>query len=205
VQITQRDIALLQWTNGFGFVSVLQIAKWMGVDFSTAARRVRLLIEAGLIRRTTVDILSANPIVVTPDGALVAGDSLPPLKGIRTGDFRHDSLLVDMARGLTARFPRSLFEPVRRLRHSGALAKAKHLPDGYLHFRGHRYTIELELTVKSRQRLSAIMAEHTTDIGAKEIWYLTDSAMVAAAITRAAVGLDHVKIVRFAKNTATEP
>ena len=49
------------------------------------------------------------------------------------------------------------------------------------------------------------MAEHTTDIGAKEIWYLTDSAMVAAAITRAAVGLDHVKIVRFAKNTATEP
>lgn len=34
---------------------------------------------------------------------------------------------------------------------------------------------------------------------------LTDSAMVAAAITRAAVGLDHVKIVRFAKNTATEP
>lgn len=205
MKITERDVALLLWINGFGFVTVSQIAKWMGgVDFSTAARRVRLLIEAGLLRRIKSQILSATPIILTPKGALVAGDGLPPLKGIRAGEFRHDVLLVDVARGLMAKFPGSAFEPVRRIRHSSGASEGKHLPDGYLHHDGARFIVELELTVKSPRRLAAIMAEHTADLGAKEVWYVTDSAMVARAVSRASAGLDHVRVVRLSKKTSIE-
>lgn len=202
MKLTQRDVELLLWINGFGFVLVSQITKWMGVDFSTAARRVRALVQAGLVRRVKSSILSSTPIIVTAKGAQVAGDSLPPLSGIRTGGFRHDAVLVDVARGLTARFPGSQFEPARRIRHSGAVAEAKHLPDGYLHIGADRYIVELELAVKSRKRLEAIMAEHTADIGAREVWYVTDSEMVANAIRRASADLDHVKVVRLQKPSA---
>lgn len=205
MKITERDIALLLWINGFGFVTVSQIAKWMGgVDFSTAARRVRLLIEAGLLRRVKSQILSATPIILTPKGALVAGDGLPPLKGIRAGEFRHDALLVDVARGLMAKFPGSSFEPVRRIRHSSGVTEAKHLPDGYLRHGADRFIVELELTIKSSRRLAAIMADHTADLGAKEVWYVTDSATVARAVSRASAGLDHVRIVRLSKGVSNE-
>lgn len=204
MKLTARDIALLWWINSFGFVTVLQIAKWMNVDFSTAARRVRLLIKARLLRRIKSEILSASPIILTADGVLAAGDSLPPLKGVRAGEFRHDSLLVDVARGLTKKFPGSSFEPVRRLRHSTGATEAKHLPDGHLHHNGDRFIVELELTVKSPRRLSAIMAEHTADLGAKEVWYVTNSAMVARAVSRASAGLDHVKVVRLTKPVSNE-
>lgn len=203
MQVTDRDIALLLWINGFGFVTVLQVAKWMGVDFSTAARRVRLLREAGLIWQIKSQILNGHPIVLAPLGVAVAGDGLPPLKGIRAGEYRHDGLLVDVARGLTAKFPGSTFEPARRIRHANGVAEMKHLPDGYLHHDGSRFIVELELTVKSPRRLAAIMAEHTADIGAKEVWYVSSSAVVARAITRASAGLDHVKVVRLLPKAPT--
>ena len=198
MRVTERDIELLLWLNGFGFVLVSQIAKWMGVDFSTAARRVRALVEAGLVRRVKSSILSATPIIVTPKGAQVAGDSLPPLSGIRPGEFRHDAVLVDVARGLTARFPGSHFEPVRRIRHSGALAEAKHLPDGYVHRGADRYIVELELTVKSRKRLEAIMLRERVDaLRLQRIEHETAIAQLGRRKSINPIVLDPAKLGQF--------
>ncbi len=203
MNITNRDIQLLLWINGFGFVFVLQIAKWMGTDFSTAARRVRLLIKAGLLRRIKQKGLSGNPVVVTPAGTEVAGDDLPPLKGIRPGEYRHDAYLVDVGRGLAAIFPGSRFEPGRRVQQALGRGHGRHLPDAYLYREnGERIIIELELALKSRHRIASILAQHTADLEATEIWYLTDSEAIARAIKRASAGLDHVKVVGVSRKVS---
>lgn len=205
MKITNRDIQLLLWINGFGFVFVLQIAKWMGTDFSTAARRVRLLIKAGLLRKLKQKALSGNPLVLTPDGAAAACDALAPLKGIRPGEFRHDSYLVDVARGLTALLPGSRFEPVRRVQQALGRGNGRHLPDGYLYRKnGERIIIELELSLKSKRRIAYILAQHTADLEAVEIWYLTDSAVIAGAIKRASAGLDHVRVIGLSRKASDE-
>lgn len=204
MQLTPRDIQLLLWLNSFGWASILHISRWMAVDYSTAARRIRALERAGLVRRFHVPVLTASPIAVTATGVAAAGDQLPPLRGFRLAEHRHDGMLIDVAFGLLKKFPGSRFEPARTIEHAtnGAMP---HVPDGYLHHRGDRFIIELELTVKSRSRLDAIIAGHVADLGAKEVWYVTDSDLVANAIRRAKKDHDFVKIIKMSKKEAAAP
>jgi DNA-binding Lrp family transcriptional regulator len=196
MKITKRVVRLLYWINGFGWVSVAQVAKYMSVSFTTAARMIRRLVEAKLVRRVAIPGISVSPLVVTSLGCKIAGDGLTPLGGIRVGEFRHDGKLVDVARELEARF--GVFEPARRLRQNMAPDDKKHLPDGILHRAdGTRVIIELELTAKAPRRLARIIREHAADLSVQEVWYVTDNAAVARAVRRASAAFEHVRVVRL--------
>src|SRR4051812_7486329 len=115
MQLTERDINTLRWVNDFGMVTVEQVAKRWGVDFATAARRVRALAGAGLLRRELMELTSIRPLVPTKRGCEVAKADLPPITGVRRGQILHDLKLVDIARSVVSRFGGE-FEPARRIR-----------------------------------------------------------------------------------------
>ena len=206
MKTTQRDMRLLARINAFGFMTVEQIAAFWGVDFSTAARRVRKLVEAGLLRRHDLSVMSSKPLVVTRVACALAGDPIPPITGIRPGTFRHDTMIPDMALALERRFG-GKYETERQLRAQPGLA-AGHLPDGIVHLPdGRQIGIELELTQKSQRRLSEILAIHASNLSLDEVWYLIVDESMRPALARVAADHPHVKIVKWtpAKRRAVAP
>ena len=83
MRVTDRDVVMIKWLNGHNGVTVSQIAHWLKTDYSTAARRVRKLEDAGLVRRLQDAVLGVQPIAATARGCAVAGDPLPALSGVR--------------------------------------------------------------------------------------------------------------------------
>jgi hypothetical protein len=190
---------MLRWANGFGAVTIDQIAKHWHVTFPVAARRGRLLIKEGLLRRERLPMTTVRPVVLTAKGCKATEDKLAPLSGIRTGELFHDLKLVDVARVLVARFS-GKFEAPRRIRSRLGADKSpsRHLPDGILYRANTEpVAIELELTAKSVPRLTTIINEYAANLTYGEVWYLTNDEAVARLVKRLAQGQPHIRVARI--------
>lgn len=174
---TERDLKLVRWANGHGYVSISQIAEFLGVDFRTAARRVRILCRSGLLIRLPFPMSAFSVVAPTRTGCDLASDDLAPVSGVRVPTSRHDLALVDLARSLESSFSMT-YESERRLRHRGVTI-AGHSPDGLLHPKsGLPVGVELELSAKSPRRLEAIFDRYAACADVDEAWYIvTDPAM----------------------------
>jgi hypothetical protein len=196
--ITERDLRLLRWVNGWGAVTVAQVAVWLLVDFSTAARRVRKLIEGGFLRRLPVSGLTVQPVAMTKLGCEAANDPLRPLAGIRVATWPHDSKMVDLEARILQRFPDGVLHPDRRIRSNRKLegSSFRHVPDAELERAGSRpIAIELELSKKAPDRLQAIIDGYVTDRTYVAVFYLSDDEDVARYVSRFTEGLrDFVKV-----------
>jgi hypothetical protein len=193
VIIVERDLRLLVWINGWGAVSVLQIALWLAVDFSTAARRVRKLVEAGVLRRLVAEGLGLQPVALTERGCAIANDSLVPLAGIRMGTWRHDSMMVDLEPRILRRFPDAVVCPDRRIRANRALSGAPqhHVPDAEAQRVGRRpIAFELELSMKAPRRVQAIVDAYATSQKYEVVYYLSTDERVVRHVARFAVGFE---------------
>lgn len=51
MRFTECDGRLPGWINGHGFVTLHQVARWLGTNYQTAQRRVRLLVDHGYLDR----------------------------------------------------------------------------------------------------------------------------------------------------------
>lgn len=198
MQVTERDLELLRCVNRFGFLTVVQVAKfWGGIDFSTAAARVRKLVSGGLLQRAELKHYEARPLVITTAGRKVAGDELPVLRGIRAATFQHDSMLFDLACGLERRFS-ARFETEREYRwRNPGRAEEFHLPDGVLHRESAKVGIELELTKKAPRRLREIVASHAGNLDFDEVWYVVTSEPMREYVHRIASDFPHIKIIKW--------
>jgi hypothetical protein len=201
VIVVERDLRLLAWINGWGAVSVSQIALWLAVDFSTAARRVRKLIEAGLLLRLAAGGLGVQPVALTARGCAIANDSLAPLPGIRIATWRHDSLMVDLEPRILRRFPDAVVHPDRRIRANRALSGAtqSHVPDAELERGAGRRPLafELELSMKAPRRVQAIIDGYAADRTYEAVFYLTTDERVARHVRRFTGGLEDIVKVQL--------
>lgn len=197
IRFQKRDAEILRWVNGFGFASVDQIQRFMGIGTTAAYVRIRKLVEAGYLERERVLHGQARIHKATKQGVIAAGDAILPLSTVNLGTFRHDLALVDLALHLEAKTG-GVFKPDRRIRHDEGLSgvgQLGHIPDGYLHMGSDKpIAIELELSVKSRARIQRIIDGYGGDLAVKEVWYFTDQKDVARAIRSAAQGYDFIRV-----------
>lgn len=196
--ITERDLRLLRWVNGWGAVTVVQIAIWLGVDFSTGARRVRKLIATGLLCRLPASGLQQRPIAVTKLGCQVSGDPLQPLGGFRLATWDHDSKMVNLEGRILRRFSDAILHPDRRIRSRRTLAGASrsHVPDAELERADRRpIAIELELSEKPPGILQAIIDAYAIDRSYSHVIYLVETERLAAYVRRFATNLDFIRVV----------
>jgi hypothetical protein len=188
MRVTDRDLKTFKWLNGYGVATNLQVSKFWEVTFTTAARRIRILLEDGLIEKKSIDGVSYNPLICTAAACKLANDDLPPLQGIRGSTLHHDLKVVDVGRALTKKFG-GTFEPARRIHHRRSpKEKSAHLPDGFLHLPGRRppVVVELELSAKSQARLKKIFEYYTARLDIEKVLYLTDDPSVGRLLKRVA-------------------
>lgn len=191
-----RDLRFCRWLNGWGGVTVALAAIWLGVGFSTAARRIRKLVDAGFLKRITVAGISEPVIVLTEEGRHVAGDPLIPLAGIRVSTWEHDRQMCGLEPRILRRFPNSVVHPERRIRSNRALAgvPAGHLPDAEVErAEGGPIALELELSQKAPRRIQAIVDGYATSHYA-EVYYLVPDQDMARYVRRFTGG--HEQLIR---------
>lgn len=197
MRLQQRDINVMQKLNGFGFATIDHIRAFMQAGMTAAYVRVKKLVDHGYLHRKR--ILHGDALIhsLTGKGKVACNDVLPPYFDIRLGTFKHDLALVDLAIELE-RQTGGYFIPPRRIRHNEGLSgvgQIGHIPDGYLHIGEDKpIAIELELSIKSHNRLRNIIEGYGGDLSIKEVWYYTPNADVARAIEKVAGGHSFIKV-----------
>ena len=185
MRLTERDLELLRWINGHGFVTARQAADWMGTCLQTGHRRMRLLHQGGYVRRQRLFHGAERAYWLSGLGQKISGDTLSYLETISPATYRHHWMMVDLAHDLVAK-TKGQFTPERRLREERAIkgvGAEGHVPDGLLHVKNKKpIAIELELTVKGRERLEGIVEGYLErDLG--EVWYFVASDQVRRKLT----------------------
>jgi hypothetical protein len=201
--VTDRDRQIVRWGGVLGAAGAEDIMQRFAMGRTVAYRRLRVLVQAGLLDRARV--LHAHPTlyVATRDGLAFAG--LPQVQPATVGpaSVRHWTLCARLAVVLEAaeRGYRVWGEPqLRAAEHAAghpiASATLGTLPDGRPRLRrpdlvltprsgdGLPVAIEVELTVKAARRLQAVCGawarcRHIAGVR----YYTTDHA--APAVTRA--------------------
>ena len=196
MRLTERDLELLRWINGHGFVTARQVAEWMGASRQAAHRRLGLLHREGYLLRERLFHGEDRAYHVSALGQEASGDGLSRLEMISPATYRHNRMLVDLAQTVISKTG-GHFTPERRLRQERAkdgLSRDSHVPDGLLQIKGKKpIAIELELTAKSRRRLEAIVDDYLrSDLG--EVWYFTGDEQIRRKLKSVTDGYRMFKI-----------
>jgi hypothetical protein len=154
--LRRRDLDLVAWLGEQYAARTDQLEGLLGCGPRTVQRVLARLRDAGLL--TTRRLLVGEPAWVTPTaaGLRAAGCGFSVWQP-RVGLLAHVAAVNDVRLHVQARSPGSEWIPERvlaRERRSGA-----HLPDALVLVDGQRVAIEVELTVKSQRRLTAILDE----------------------------------------------
>jgi hypothetical protein len=156
--LRRRDLDLLAWLGEQYGARVDQLEMLLGCGPRTVQRVVGRLRDAGLV--TTRRLLVGEPAWVIPTGAgLRAADLGYGMWQPRIGLLAHVAAVNDVRLHVQARAPQSEWVPERLL--ARERAAGQHLPDGVVLTDGQRVAIEVELTIKSQRRVTAILDELT--------------------------------------------
>jgi hypothetical protein len=218
--LTERDLELLAFVAVHRFVLAAHVHSWLGVDRAVAYRRLAGLVGAGLLSYERIFHAQPGCYLITNGGLGVIDSDLPrPSVDLRC--YGHDTGIVwCWLAAINERFgavDRLLSE--RELRsHDQRPNRADRrfgIPvDGYdrngnqrVHYPdlvmvrpdGGRVAIELELSVKGRRRLEAILLGYHAAPQLGAVLYLTDSRRVANVVkdTVATYGLRELVQVRY--------
>jgi hypothetical protein len=154
--LRRRDLETLAWLGEQYGARADQLEVLMGCGPRTVQRTVARLRAQGLVRSERMIV--GEPAWVTPTSAGIAacGSGFGVWRP-RIGLLSHVAAVNDVRLHIQGRAPETEWVPERVLakeRSSGG-----HLPDGVAITEGRRVAIEVELTVKSRERVTAILDE----------------------------------------------
>lgn len=168
--LTERDCAILQWVTRHGVVTAEHIAGRFFSGQSAAYRRLRKLIDLGLIRRDPTHYRHPFVIRVTPAGARVAGIGVGAAD-LHLADVPHTLALVTLTERLLVGHPGAVLITEREYRaaqlralRDGTRPRLGRIPDGVLRLpsknEATRIALELDLTNKRRYALTRIITAY---------------------------------------------
>lgn len=196
VQITERDIDLLGWVNGLGFVNINHVAERYRISTVTAYARLRKLIQRHLLQHERLVHNKPGLYRVTREGADLGSVSLPPIRQISFATYEHNQRVTELSLKLIAHYS-AQFVPERVLRseleHEGVGYRG-HLSDGVLLLEDKKIAIEVELTAKSKRRLQVIFSHYLKTFDYSEVWYFCGSQAVMNLIQSVSKNYPLVKV-----------
>jgi hypothetical protein len=156
--LRRRDLDMLGWLAEQYGARADQLEVVMGAGPRTVQRTLARLRAAGLVR--TQRVLVDEPAWVIPTGAgMAACGSGFGVWHPRIGQLAHVAAVNDVRLHVQGRAPAVEWVPERVLARDRLAGE--HLPDGVAITDGRRVAIEVELTVKSQRRVTAILEELT--------------------------------------------
>jgi hypothetical protein len=154
--LRRGDLDALAWVAEQYAARVDQLETLMGCGPRTVQRTLARLRDAGLITARRVLVGEPAWVIPTASGLRACGSSF----GVwtpRIGLLSHVASVNDVRLHVQRRSPASEWVPERALARDRSAGE--HLPDGLVVTEGQRVAIEVELTVKSRRRVTGILDE----------------------------------------------
>jgi len=194
--LASRDLKLMRWINGLGFVTLAHIMAYLQLSRSSAYRQVKaLLIEQYLIYEK---LLCHEPGVyrVSTKGVRVIADTLSPLRKIHVANYQHQLVVVDICILLEATFG-EIFIPERRIRGSRIKEQGVlrgHISDGILDFGDRKIALEIELSSKNSKRRDDILRYYTRCFYFDELWYICKNQFIYKQLEPLLVNRPFVKL-----------
>lgn len=195
ILITRRDVDLLNWINGVGFVNIDQITTRYKISRETAYARLRKLVAHNYLLHERLLQNKPGHYRVTKEGAEFNPLGLKPVRYISLGKYQHTKLIVDLSLKLAEKY-HAQFITERELRldmECDGVGHRGHLSDGVLEFEDKSVAIEVELTTKGRRRLRKIMTAYLSNFSFDEVWYFCGSQEVMNLVESQSNGNKFVK------------
>lgn len=194
MQLTKRDIEMIRFINEFGFCEMPQFMKRFGLKKTWMYEMMQRLIEAGFIKHQR--ILHGRPGVysVTRKGAKLT--DLPPIEQVTVGRYEHQNCVLNVYMKLREQYPEAHWISERRLMNDkfcDGLGKTGHVSDGILMFPdGKQIAIEVELSIKGKNRIEKILRGYGAQLSIKEVWYYC-TPPVASLLKRLSANMPFIK------------
>lgn len=159
VALRRRDLEVVGWLGEQYGARVDQLETLLDCGPRTVQRVTGRLRDAGLV--TTRRLLVGEPAWVIPTGTgLRAAGQHFGVWQPRIGLLAHVAAVNDVRLHVQGRAPQSEWVPERLL--ARERTAGEHLPDGVVITQERRVAIEVELTIKSQRRITAILDELTS-------------------------------------------
>jgi len=183
--VTDRDRAILHWVGKHGVVTRDQIATHFftrtngDVGIWAAYRRVRILVQLGLLQEDRTFWRQANVIRITTRGARFAGVEMRPAKLV-LADLEHTLAVVDLLEQILAKLPanttllteREIRAGRRRDLRRGDSTPTGRMPDAELQAKGKRIAVELDITPKRSSVYEDILLSYMQQRYHEVWWYV---------------------------------
>jgi hypothetical protein len=194
MRLTLRDQNLFRHLSDYGMLTTKQINAMVfnGIATTTVLRRLRILEQQNLIKRM-LGLNSGEPLWIITDKALEyfsGGDYYKRYwnKNLLEHDFKLLCLRLHLERSGVAKS----WEPEHKIRYlifqkfRLEEAKKKLIPDGIMiieqNEKKQAVAIELELTLKNKERLKEVLKRYLDKKELHMLWYVCGNKMVANAI-----------------------
>lgn len=163
-----------------GFCEMPQISRKFAIKKPTNYRVINRLIQINLVRYERLSYRHHGTYYLTRKGASYT--DLPAIDKIPLGNYHHQIMLTDVYLKLSELYQHIKWISERRLKfekfNSGQFDKSGHVSDGILVFPdGKQVAIEVELTMKAKDRLQQIFSEYGTQLDINEVWYFCNESI----------------------------
>jgi len=169
LRATERDVEFLRFAGEQYAVSMLQLQRMIGASYAAAHHVKDRWPRSGWGRGRLM--IHGKPVFVWPtrEGLALAGLPFDPIEP-SPGRIAHIEAVVDVRLWVEGRRPNAVWESERYLpRDVGGGLAAAHRPDALVTDEGQTVAVEVELTLKPRHRLEAIVGSTLSRYPA--VWY----------------------------------
>lgn len=183
MKITDRDIEILRFINDHGFCITPHLERRFKIKNWRVYQLMKRLVGANFVRSESIFKGRPNFYYLTKEGA--AFTDLPAIPKINLGIYEHQITLIDVAFSLSDTYPSSKWISERKLKYDkffAGLGSRGHIADGMLVLDDERNIyIEVELSLKSINRLESILKTYTRELSIKdEVWYFCAPSIISA-------------------------
>jgi DNA-binding PadR family transcriptional regulator len=194
MKLTERDIGILKFINEFGFSEMPQIERRFGLKKPRSYQLLTRLVEEGYVKHERVFHGRHGIYRLSRKGAKLT--HLPPLARVPLANYKHDITLMEVYLRLREDYPEASWISERELKRDkyfDGVGKFGHLSDGLLVFKdGKRIAVEVELSLKSRNRVEQILRWYGGVFEIEEVWYYCPKGIMAS-MSSMAVEMPHIK------------
>ena len=178
MRLTERDLDLLRTINAFGYVDINFITEKYRLKPNVAYRRLRRLRANKLIRHMYVYHQKPGIYLVTSAGVAMCQDELPALQKVSLATYDHSIAVCRASLALANRHQGEIITE-RQIRHQMCIkgvGQVGHVADGALVIDGKKIALEVELSVKGKDRLKKILGQYAMQIEYDAVWYVCGNA-----------------------------
>lgn len=171
--LTKRDIEILKFINDFGFSQMPQLEKRFQLRSPRSYQIMQRLVQKGCVQHERVFHNQPGIYRLTKKGASYT--SLRPMDKIPIGNYEHQVLITELSIAMRTQHPTAQWVSERHLKHakySKGVGQSGHLPDAILVKEGGKQVaIEVELSLKAKERTQEIFTQYSGNFDFEEVWY----------------------------------